>query len=119
MLVNLLRNALQAYSDDDRWAGVANVGHFITKQRPDFDARTYGYAKLSDLIAATTLFELDRRTPSDGKPAIVYVRDKRHQSKSPLVTPPTNQQGSTIPASEPGQNATRLTESSGYPGATQ
>ncbi|MFF3666129.1 OST-HTH/LOTUS domain-containing protein [Microtetraspora malaysiensis] len=83
MLVNLLRNAVEASSDDDGWAGLAGVGHIITKQRPDFDARTYGYTKLSDLIAAITLFDLDRRTLGDGKPAVIYARDKRHPSKNP------------------------------------
>ncbi|MEV4250055.1 OST-HTH/LOTUS domain-containing protein [Streptosporangium canum] len=82
-LVNQLRNAVEASSDDDGWAGLANVGHIITKQRPDFDSRSYGYAKLSELMAATTLFELERRTPGDGKPAVIYARDKRHRDKRP------------------------------------
>ncbi|MGY5127561.1 OST-HTH/LOTUS domain-containing protein [Streptomyces nigrescens] len=70
-------------SDDDGWAHLANVGHIITRQRPDFDSRTYGYAKLSDLLSATTLFEMDHRTPGDGKTAIVYARDKRHPNDVP------------------------------------
>ena len=83
-LVNQLRNALEAASDDDGWASLAAVGHIITQQRPDFDSRNYGYAKLSDLIGATTLFELDRRSPGDGKPEVIYARDKRHhRTKSP------------------------------------
>jgi uncharacterized LabA/DUF88 family protein len=80
-LVNQLGNAVEAASDDDGWAALASVGHIITKQRPDFDSRSYGFAKLSDLMAATTLFELDRRSPGDGKPGIIYARDKR-QDKS-------------------------------------
>ena len=76
-LVNQLRNAIEAASDDDGWAALASVGHIITKQQPDFDSRSYGYAKLSDLITATTLFDVDRRSPGDGKPGIVYTRDKR------------------------------------------
>jgi len=83
-LVNLLRNAVEAASDDDGWSMLASVGHIVTNQRPEFDARSYGYAKLSDLIAATTLFELDRRSPSDGKPAVLYVREKpRRSGKKP------------------------------------
>ena len=78
-LVNQLRNAVEAASDDDGWAALASVGHIITNQRPDFDSRTYGYAKLSDLMAATTLFELDRRSPGDGKPGIIYAREKRRR----------------------------------------
>src|SRR5271169_2069305 len=45
-LVNLLRNAVEASSDEDGWAYLANVGSIITKQRPDFDSRSYGYGKL-------------------------------------------------------------------------
>jgi uncharacterized LabA/DUF88 family protein len=74
-LVNQLRNAVEAASDEDGWAPLANVGNIITKQRPDFDSRTYGYGKLSDLITASTLFEVDRRMAG-----IIYVRDKRRQS---------------------------------------
>jgi len=76
-LVNLLRNAVDAASDDDGWAGLAGVGHIITNQRPDFDSRSYGYSKLSDLIDATKLFDLERRSPGDGKPRVLYARDKR------------------------------------------
>ncbi|WP_434445498.1 NYN domain-containing protein [Lentzea sp. E54] len=78
-MVNQLRNAVEAASDDDGWAPLASVGSIITKQRPDFDSRNYGYAKLSDLITATTLFELERRSRGDGKSAIIYTRDKRHR----------------------------------------
>jgi uncharacterized LabA/DUF88 family protein len=87
-LMNQLRNAIEAASDDDGWASLASVGHIITNQRPDFDSRNYGYAKLSDLMAATTLFELDRRSPGDGKPGVVYARDKRRRpDKKPQPIP--------------------------------
>jgi uncharacterized LabA/DUF88 family protein len=78
-LVAMLRNAVEAASDDDGWAVLASVGHILTQQRPDFDSRNYGYAKLSDLMAATTLFESERRSPGDGKPAIIYVQDNRRR----------------------------------------
>jgi hypothetical protein len=73
---------VEAASDDDGWASLGAVGNIITKQHPDFDSRTYGYAKLSDLMTATTLFELERRSPGDGKPADIYVRDKRRNPDS-------------------------------------
>ena len=75
-LVSLLRNAVDAASDDDGWAPLAAVGNIITNQRPDFDSRSYGYGKLSDLITATTLFEIERRSPGDGKQALMYAREK-------------------------------------------
>ena len=76
-LVSLLRNAVEAASDDDGWAPLAAVGNILTNQRPDFDSRNYGYGKLSDLINATTLFEIERRSPGDGKQALMYAREKR------------------------------------------
>jgi hypothetical protein len=79
-LVSLLRNAVEAASDDDGSAPLSAVGSIITKQRPDFDSRTYGYSKLSDLITATTLFDVERRTSGDGKPSAIYARDRRRRS---------------------------------------
>ena len=76
VLVNLLRNALEAASDDDGWAALGGVGSIITKQRPNFDSRSYGYNKLSGLINATTLFDIDRRSTGEGRPKVIYVRNK-------------------------------------------
>jgi uncharacterized LabA/DUF88 family protein len=75
-LVNLLRNAVEGASDDDGWAPLSSVGNIVTNQRPDFDSRSYGYGKLSDLIKATTLFEIERHSPGDGKQALMYAREK-------------------------------------------
>jgi len=82
-LVNQLRNAVEAASDEDGWAPLANVGHIITKQQPDFDSRTFGFAKLSDLMTATDLFDTQRRSPGEGKPPVLFVRDKRYQAPEP------------------------------------
>ncbi|MBL7495798.1 NYN domain-containing protein [Frankia sp. CNm7] len=83
-LVSLLRKAIDAASDDDGWAALGSVGHIITNQRPDFDSRTYGHARLSGLLTAINLFEVERRSPGSGKPAVIYVRDRRHaQSTKP------------------------------------
>jgi len=75
-LVSLLRNAVEGASDEDGWAPLSSVGNIVTNQRPDFDSRSYGYGKLSDLIKATTLFEIDRHSPGDGKQAVMYAREK-------------------------------------------
>jgi len=89
-LVTFLRNALEAASDDDGWAPLAGVGNIITNQRPDFDPRSYGYRKLSDLITATTLFETDRRSPGDGKQPIIYARLKRRRTPAKRTTARTS-----------------------------
>ncbi len=81
-LVSQLRDAVEAASDEDGWAALGYVGTTITKQQPDFDPRSYGYAKLSDLMAATTLFEMERRSTADGRPGVIYVRDKRRRPRT-------------------------------------
>ncbi|MFP4333790.1 MAG: NYN domain-containing protein, partial [Campylobacterales bacterium] len=46
-LVNLLRSATESSSDESGWAHLGAVGSNIIKQAPEFDARNYGYEKLS------------------------------------------------------------------------
>lgn len=48
----LLRTAWDKYQDDDGYAFVSDAGQFLKRAKPDFDARTYGYSKLSALISA-------------------------------------------------------------------
>ena len=69
-LVLMLRNAVAAASRDDGWAHLGQVGSQIGNQA-SFDARNYGYRKLSDLIEATELFEVQRHNQ------IVLIRDRR------------------------------------------
>ncbi|PUA17459.1 Maebl [Glaciimonas sp. PCH181] len=75
-LVRLLRSGVEAVSDEDGWAQLGSVGSHIAKQAPDFDAREYGYAKLSGLVSATELFDVTQRILANNKSAM-YIRDKR------------------------------------------
>ena len=76
-LVNLLRNAVEASSDESGWSHLAPVGSTIAKQAPDFDPRNYGYTKLGELVAATKLFDIEERPVGDGHSKSVYIKDKR------------------------------------------
>ena len=78
-LVNLLRNAVEASSDESGWSHLAPVGNNIAKQVPDFDPRNYGYKKLGELVAATKLFEIEERLVGDGQSKATYIKDKRKQ----------------------------------------
>jgi uncharacterized LabA/DUF88 family protein len=80
-LVSQLRHAVEAASGDDGWAALAYVGQILTNRSPDFDSRTWGYAKLSDLVTATDMFILENRGPGDGKPGVIFVREKRRQAR--------------------------------------
>ncbi len=76
-LVNLLRNAVEASSDESGWSHLAPVGSTIAKQVPDFDPRNYGYTKLGELVAATKLFDIEERPVGDGHSKSIYIKDKR------------------------------------------
>ncbi len=76
-LVNLLRNAVEASSDDSGWAHLASVGSNIAKQAPEFDPRNYGYKKLGELVSASKLFKIDEKTVGDGPSKSIYLKDIR------------------------------------------
>ncbi len=76
-LVRLLRNAVEASSDESGWAQLATTGSNIAKQSPEFDPRNYGYIRLGELLAATKLFDIEERIVGEGQSKTIYVRDKR------------------------------------------
>ena len=73
-LLQLLREALDDAADDDGWAGLGALGSLVAKRAPNFDSRNYGYKKLSDLLAALELFELESR--GDGRSKSIYLRER-------------------------------------------
>ncbi|MBU9697631.1 NYN domain-containing protein [Rhodobacteraceae bacterium HSP-20] len=50
--------AMRAIDPDAEWYSLGQVGQFITQGTPDFDTRTYGSAKLSDLVRKISRFEV-------------------------------------------------------------
>lgn len=76
-LIRIIRNAVSEYADAGGWSDLGMCGGLIKRQHPDFDSRSYGYEKLSTLIEATNLFELDRRESSKKMMNQIYVKDKR------------------------------------------
>lgn len=70
-LLALLRDAVNATQDEQGWARVGAVGTQIGN-KASFDARNYGYASLTKLLAATQAFEM-----RDEGTSRVAVRDKR------------------------------------------
>ena len=80
-LAALLRNAVEASSDDSGWSFLGIVGNNIAKQAPEFDPRNYGFKKLSELVAASGLFEIEQRKVGDGTTTSTYVRWRRSARK--------------------------------------
>lgn len=70
----LLRIAWDKYQDDDRYVNVSSAGQYIKRAKPDFDARTYGYVKLPDLIEAFPKKYAMKRYPGKGTVTIIAYK---------------------------------------------
>ncbi|MGV9680363.1 NYN domain-containing protein [Nocardia sp. NPDC003482] len=73
-VVALITEAVDASSDEDGWAHLGAVGLYLSKTKPDFDTRTYGYPKLKPLVQALDIAEISQRRPSADKPPVTYIR---------------------------------------------
>ena len=71
--LDMLTKAVIASADEDGRANLGRVGGHLAKQAPDFDARNYGFARLSELVAASGLVDMDI---SGDRPKIITVKLK-------------------------------------------
>ena len=71
-LVKLLRTSVEQTSEDDGWAHLGKVGAYISNNS-SFSPVNYGYRKLSDLIKASELFEVEMRNNNK----VIYIKDAR------------------------------------------
>jgi uncharacterized LabA/DUF88 family protein len=56
--IPLIVAAMRAIDPEGEWYSLGQVGQYITQANPDFDTRTYGSAKLSDLVRKISRFEV-------------------------------------------------------------
>lgn len=69
-LVKLLRTAVDQAADDDGWANMGQVASYISNNNSSFSSINYGYKRVSDLMKATELFEIELRNGT-----AMYIRD--------------------------------------------
>jgi hypothetical protein len=55
--IPLILNAMDKIEQDDEWYALGPLGQYIVADNPDFDSRTYGKSKLSDLVQVLKRFE--------------------------------------------------------------
>lgn len=60
----VLRKAIEQIDSDGGWVGLGGVGTMVAKLAPDFDPRTFGFKKLSDLMRKSGGFDVDQ--PENG-----------------------------------------------------
>ena len=66
-LHQLLKDGLNKYADDAGYADMADVGNFVKRAWPDFDTRSFGCQKLSELLETfPKKYEIKRVKLSNG-----------------------------------------------------
>lgn len=74
--IRLIADSISDIADEDGWAFLGELGNLLIKKRPDFDARYFGFSKLTPLVRSISRFEVDARQTGDSKTTHIYVRDK-------------------------------------------
>ncbi len=69
--IPLILEAMKKIDPDQDWYSLGPIGQFLTQLHPDFDPRSYGSPKLSDLLRKISRFEVQL-----GPNNAVVVRDK-------------------------------------------
>ena len=57
---DLIFRAMDGIDQEDDWYSLGQLGQFLTAANPDFDTRTYGKRKLSDLVESLKMLEVKR-----------------------------------------------------------
>jgi len=70
-MVERIAQSLEGLTDEDGYAMLSELGTMLLKTQPDFDTRSYGFKKLSEMIQSLERFELDKRQTT------YYIRDKQ------------------------------------------
>jgi hypothetical protein len=56
----ILRKVIAQMDGEDGWVNLGGFGRRLANLAPDFDARTYGYSKLSDLVRNSSAFDVQQ-----------------------------------------------------------
>lgn len=76
-IISLISNTINDVADEEGWAFLAEVGNLIQKKQPDFDARNYGFMKLTPMIKKLKQFEIDERDTANSRIKHIYVRNRK------------------------------------------
>src|SRR5699024_8842932 len=75
-IITLIADSVADLADDDGYIDLSNLGNLIIKKQPDFDPRTYGFGKLSNMLKNLPRFEVQVRETSDPNVKPIHIRDQ-------------------------------------------
>lgn len=79
-VIKLISTTISDVEDENGWAYLGEVGSLLLKKQPSFDARNYGFDKLTPMIKAIGLYEIDVREGAHSSSKHIYIRIKNKKS---------------------------------------
>ena len=71
--VPLIKKVLSQEDTEDGWVNLGTVGKQLLNLAPDFDPRTFGFRKLSDLIRKRNQFDVQQ---AEGRPVSICLKQR-------------------------------------------
>ena len=74
-MVSLIAESVEDLADEDGYAYLGDLGNLLLKKQPDFDARNFGFSKLSKLVLALgDDFQVDSRRSPNNASTQIYLK---------------------------------------------
>ena len=74
--IKFISESVSEIADENGWTFLANLGNYMLKKKPDFDARNFGYSKLLPLIKSIGIFEIEERDSGFNNVKHIYIKQK-------------------------------------------
>lgn len=79
-VIKLISTTISDVEDENGWAYLGEVGSLLLKKQPSFDSRNYGFEKLTPMIKAIGLYEIDVREGAHSSSKHIYIRIKNKKT---------------------------------------
>lgn len=79
-VIKLISSTINDVEDENGWAYLGEVGSLLLKKQPSFDSRNYGFDKLTPMIKAIGIYEIDVRETGHSSSKHIYIRIKAKTS---------------------------------------
>jgi hypothetical protein len=82
-----LKSVIDEMESDDGWVSLGTVGQRLSNIFPDFDSRTYGSPKLSDLVRKTNAFDIEQAEGKSPRIRLKVAEPRKSTRQAKGVTP--------------------------------
>jgi uncharacterized LabA/DUF88 family protein len=105
----ITRSVNKSPQDDEDWTQLSTLANLLNRSDPSFDPRTYGKAKLSDLVRSLHYLETKSMPGPSGRSEL-WVRLKGQSAKKPAADKGASEKGAAekaVPEKKPARKTTK------------